>query len=315
MPTVRQLEYFLAVSEQHHFGRAAQLCNISQPTLSHQIRALEHRLGAILIERGTGAVELTPIGREIAERAKRVMLEIRDIRALAARSQRRIAGIVRFGITPTLGPYLMPAIIGALHTDQPDLRLYIREGIPVDQARDLVAGRIDMLVGPQPIVGEDLEIVPLFDEPLSIVAPDNHPLVTRAGLNSADLAGQRFLTLDRRHHFHQMVQRACAELGAEILHDYEGTSLDSIHQMVGIGIGLAILPELYLRSDVGGDALVARLPVSGWNSHRQIAAAWRARSANAEDYRTLAARIRTEAQALLAMPHAVRRAGSKDAPV
>lgn len=299
MPTLRQLEYFLAVAELKHFGRAAQLCNISQPTLSHQLRTLEERLGTILIDRGSSLPELTPVGREIAERAKRVMLEIRDIRGLASRSRKQLAGIVRLGVTPTLGPYLMPAIIGALHVEQPELRLYIREGIPVDQSRDLVAGRLDMLVGPQPIAGEGLEILPLFNEPLSVVAPDHHPLVGKARLECADLAGAHFLTLDHRHHFHQIVQTACARFGAEILHDYEGTSLDSIHQMVGSGVGLAILPELYLRSDVGGEAMVVRLPVSDWSSSRQIAAAWRARSANAEDYRALSMRIRDKARNLL----------------
>lgn len=299
MPTLRQLEYFLAVAELRHFGRAAQSCNISQPTLSHQLRTLEERLGTILIDRGSSAPELTPVGREIAERAKRVMLDIRDIRGLATRSRNQLAGIVRFGVTPTLGPYLMPAIIGALHAEQPDLRLYIREGIPAEQARDLVAGRLDLLVGPQPIAGEDLEILPLFNEPLAVVAPKNHPLTGKAQLNCADLAGARFLTLDHRHHFHQIVQTACAQFGAKILHDYEGTSLDSIQQMVGSGIGLAILPELYLRSDVGGDAMVVRLPLSDWSRSRQIAAAWRARSANAKDYRALAMRIRDQAHSLL----------------
>lgn len=299
MPTLRQLEYFLAVAELRHFGRAAQSCNISQPTLSHQLRTLEERLGTILIDRGSSAPELTPVGREIAERAKRVMLDIRDIRGLATRSRNQLAGIVRFGVTPTLGPYLMPAIIGALHAEQPDLRLYIREGIPAEQARDLVAGRLDLLVGPQPIAGEDLEILPLFNEPLAVVAPKNHPLTGKAQLSCADLAGARFLTLDHRHHFHQIVQTACAQFGAKILHDYEGTSLDSIQQMVGSGIGLAILPELYLRSDVGGDAMVVRLPLSDWSRSRQIAAAWRARSANAKDYRALAMRIRDQAHSLL----------------
>lgn len=299
MPTVRQLEYFLAVSEQRHFGKAAQSCNISQPTLSHQLRALEDRLGAILIDRGAQSVELTPIGREIAERAKRVLLEIRDIRTLAARSRKQLTGIVRFGVTPTLGPYLLPAIIGGLHVEQPGLRLYIRDGIPVEQARDLVAGRLDMMVGPGPVVGEDLEVLPLFEEPMTIVAPRNHNHAGARSIDRSDLAGERFLTLDPRHHYHQQVQLACAELGAEILYDYEGTSLDSIHQMVGSGVGLAILPELYLRSDVGGDALVVRLKVDKWQCSREIVAAWRAKSANAGDYRALAERIQTEALSLL----------------
>ncbi|WP_298290247.1 LysR substrate-binding domain-containing protein [Novosphingobium sp.] len=300
MPSVRQLEYFLAVAEQSHFGRAARLCNVSQPTLSHQLRALEERLGVILIDRATQNAELTPIGREIAERAKRVMLEIRDIRTVAARSRKQLSGIVRFGITPTLGPYLLPALIGALNAEQPDLRFYIREGIPTDQARDLASGKLDLLVGPAPVVGEELEVMPLFDEPMAIVASRQHPLAGKPRLDRGDLAGERFLTLDPRHHYYQQVQRVCAQLGAEMLLDYEGTSLDSIHQMVGSGVGLGLMPELYLRSEVGGDAMVVRLPVRNWQCARPIVAAWRSRSASAEDYRALASRIREEALKLLA---------------
>lgn len=299
MPTIRQLEYFIAVAEQRHFGRAAQQTNVSQPTLSHQLRALEDRLGVVLIDRSGPGVELTPVGREILDRAKRVLIGIRDIRAVAARSSRHLSGIVRFGITPTLGPYLMPALIGGLGSELPDLRFYIREGIPAEQARDLSAGRLDLLVGPAPVVGEDLAVLPLFDEPMRIVAAPSHPLATATTLSRRDLAGAQFLTLDPRHHYHQLVQRACADLGAEMLRDYEGTSLDSIHQMAGSGVGLALLPELYLRSDLGGDALVVRLPVEDWHASRSIVAAWRASAANAADYRALAARIRDRAARLL----------------
>ncbi|OZA33073.1 MAG: DNA-binding transcriptional regulator OxyR [Novosphingobium sp. 17-62-9] len=299
MPSVRQLEYFLAVAEQSHFGRAARLCNVSQPTLSHQLRALEERLGVILIDRATQNAELTPIGREIAERAKRVMLEIRDIRTVAARSRKQLSGIVRFGITPTLGPYLMPALIGALKAELPDLRFYIREGIPAEQARDLSSGRLDLMVGPAPVIGENLDILPLFEEPMSVVASRTHHLASAQHLDRRDLAGERFLTLDPRHHYHQLVRQACAELGAEMLLDYEGTSLDSIHQMAGSGVGLAILPELYLRSEVGGDALVVRLPVHNWQCSRSIVAAWRSNSANSAEYRALATRIRERANELL----------------
>lgn len=299
MPTLRQLEYFVAVAEQRHFGRAAQDCNISQPTLSHQIRALEDRLGATLIDRTTSKAELTPIGREVYERARKVLMGVRDIRALTARSAKQFSGIVRFGITPTLGPYLMPALIGALKVDLPELRFYIREGIPAEQAKDLSLGRLDLVVGPGPMAGENLEVMHLFDEPMSIVASPNHHLADAGQVTRADLAGERFLTLDPRHHYHQLVGQACAELGAEILLDYEGTSLDSVHHMAGSGVGLAILPELYLRSEVGGDALVVRLPIDEWQCSRTIVAAWRADSANAGDYRALSYQIKDKAERLL----------------
>ncbi|WP_240344963.1 LysR substrate-binding domain-containing protein [Novosphingobium sp. THN1] len=237
-------------------------------------------------------MELTPVGREIAERARRVLREIRDIRAVAARARKQLSGVVRLGITPTLGPYLLPALIGALNAEQSDMRFYIREGIPAEQSRELVSGRIDLMVGPGPVIGEDLEVVPLFDEPMSVVASRSHHLAGLAHIDRSDLKGERFLTLDPRHHYHQQVQRVCAELGAEMLLDYEGTSLDSIHQMVGSGVGLAILPELYLRSEVGAmlwscgcrlrtgaASAPSLLPGGPSRQARMITARWRSASA------------------------------------
>ncbi|RVT42324.1 hydrogen peroxide-inducible genes activator [Sphingobium algorifonticola] len=299
MPTVRQLEYFVAVADLRHFGKAADACHVSQPTLSHQLKTLEQRIGAQLIERGGAGVQLTPVGRDIAERARRVIVEVRDIRAIARRSQDSLAGIVRFGVTPTLGPYLMPGIVAALHREQPDLRLYIREGIPANQALDLGLGRLDMLLGPLPIAGESLELEPLFRERMAIVVSPQHRLASYPVVTRADLAGECFLSMDPRHHYHHMVETICAELGGVILRDYEGTSLDSIRQMVGSGIGIAVLPELYIRSEVGGDAMVRRIDPVDWAASRSIAAAWRRNAAYADAYRAVAKKIQNAARAIL----------------
>jgi len=299
MPTVRQLEYLVAVADLLHFGKAADQCGVSQPTLSHQLTALEKRLGGRLVERSGWTVELTPLGRQIVERARRVLVEVGEIRSVARRARENMVGIIRFGVTPTLGPYLMPSIVGALNREEPDLRLYIREGIPSEQALELSRGRLDMMVGPLPLSAEGIELEPLFRERMIIVVPPNHPLAGREVVKREDLAGERFLSLDPRHHYHRMVERICDELRAVILRDYEGTSLDSIQQMVGSGIGLAVLPELYLRSEVGGDALVRRVEPVDWTSTRSIAAAWRVRAANEDSYRSIARRIQLTARAIL----------------
>lgn len=295
MPTLRQLEYLVAIADLRHFGRAAQASHVSQPTLSQQLRALEERLGVTLIERGLGSAELTPIGREIADRARQLLVGANDIRALARRAGEGGAGTIRFGVTPTLGPYLMPGIVAALHREQPDLRLYIREGIPDEQALELTRGRLDMLLGPLPIEGEDLVVEPLLRERLYLVAPPDHPLAHGARLSKVDVKGVGILSLDRRHHFHRQVVALCAEFEMNVLRDYEGTSLDSIRQMVGSGLGLAILPEFYVRSEVGGSGGVRVLDVAGWDATRSIAAAWRARAAFGDLYLTIARRIQDEA--------------------
>ncbi|BBK31246.1 LysR family hydrogen peroxide-inducible transcriptional activator [Stella humosa] len=298
MPTLRQLEYLVAVADLQHFGRAAQACNVSQPSLSQQLRALEQRLGVVLIERRASGAELTPIGREISARARRLAIEVQDIRDLARRAGERLVGTVRFGVTPTLGPYLMPSIVAALHREQPDLKMHIREGIPEEQALALSRGALDMLLGPLPIDGVDLEVQPLFRERLFLVAPPDHPLATCPALSLEQLKGARVLSLDTRHHLHRQVAAICAELGMVLLRDYEGTSLDSVHQMAASGIGLAILPELYVRSDVGGRTGVTVLAPDGWRFTRSIAAAWRSGAAYQHSYRTIGERIQAEAGAL-----------------
>lgn len=300
MPTLRQLEYLVAIADLKNFGRAAQACNVSQPTLSQQLRALEDRLGVALIERNASGAELTPIGREITARARRLVVEVKDIRDLARRAGERLAGILRLGVTPTLGPYLMPPIVAALHREQPDLRLHIREGIPEEQARELSRGELDMLLGPLPIEGGDLEVEPLFRERLFLVAASDHPLTSQQNLSIEHLIGAQVLSLDRRHHLHRQVAGICAEFGMELLRDYEGTSLDSVHQMAASGVGLAVLPELYVRSDVVGRTGVVVLRPKGWDFTRSIAAAWRSGAAYGEAYRKIAERLGAEARKLIA---------------
>lgn len=299
MPTLRQLEYLVAVADLQNFGRAADVCHVSQPTLSQQLRALEDRLGVVLIERRAAGAELTPIGREITSRARRLVIEVQDIRDLARRACEHLVGTIRFGVTPTLGPYLMPPIVAALHREQPDLRLHIREGVPEEQALALSRGGLDMLLGPLPIDGGDLEVQPLFRERLFLVAPPDHPLATRPTLCIEDLKGAQVLSLGRSHHLHRQVAEMCAELGMELLRDYEGTSLDSVHQMASSGIGLAVLPELYIGSDVGGRSGIEVLQPRGWKFARSIAAAWRSGAAYTDAYRTIADRIQAEARALI----------------
>lgn len=300
MPTLRQLEYLVALADLRHFGRAAQASNISQPSLSQQVRALEQRLGVVLVERNQTGVELTPIGREIAERARPVILAVKDIADLARQAQDGLAGTIRFGVTPTLGPYLMSDVISALHRKQPHLRLYIREGIPQEQALELSRGQLDMLLGPLPIAGEDLEIEPLFRERLHIVAAPDHELANRPSIGKGDLVGTGVLSLHSAHHLHRQVAAFCTDLGMLLLRDYEGTSLDSLRQMAGTGLGLTVLPELYIRSEVGGSSGVRILAVDDWHPVRSIAAAWRRGAAYSDAYRTIAACIAEEARRLLA---------------
>lgn len=288
MTTFRQLQYFVEVAERTHFGHAATALGVSQSALSQQIRALELSLGVTLIERNTRTAELTPSGRELFDKARDILLKVQDFTDLAARASDKPVGRIRFGISPTLGPYIMPSVIADLHRQSPDLRLFIKEGIPIRQMSDLAEGKLDMLVAPLPVHSDAFEIEQLFREPLHIVSPPEHPLATRERLAEKDLAGHTFLSLDNRHHYHNQVQAICNRLGAHILADYEGTSLDSLRQMAGSGVGLAILPELYILSESGGTEMAKELCPDDWSEYRSIAALWRRNAAFADVYRSIA---------------------------
>lgn len=301
MLSFRQLQYLVAVADLQHFGRAASALNVAQPTLSLQLRKLEVYLGVRLVDRGHGKVQLTPVGREIAMRARKMLLDMNDLENLARRSAGELIGTIRFGVSPTIGPYLLPGIVGVLKHSMPEVRLYIREGIPSDQLQELRSGALDMMLAPLPVGGSDLHVEPLFRERLFLVASPEHPLSQKGPLHRGDLAGIQVLSIDPRHHFHQQTRDICSDLGVELLGDYEGTSLDSLCQMCASGLGIAILPELYLRSDVGGKNVIATLPVRDWSATRSIGALWRSGSVYGESYGRIAEAIGREARSLFGL--------------
>ncbi|MBB3033297.1 hydrogen peroxide-inducible genes activator [Alteriqipengyuania lutimaris] len=297
--TLKQLRYLTTLQEERHFGRAASRLNVTQPTLSQQVRQLEAMLGATLVERGQPA-SLTPIGRDIARRAREILSEVAEIQHLADRAQGMLSGTVRFGVTPTLGPYLMPKVVTRLHAAHPELRLHIREGIPDEQARALANAELDMLLAPLPIDHPRLHVEPLFREPLALVGPPDHPLHRKGQATARDFEGEAILSLDPRHHYSRQVADICDDLHATLLRDYEGTSLDGLQQMSGSGLGLAILPETYLRSESGGEHIVRRFAIADWEAYRSIAGVWRKGSVLADAFAQIAAVITEEANRTLA---------------
>ena len=300
MATLRQLEYLVALADTGSFVRAARTTHVSQPALSQQLRALEERLGVRLLERSTVGAILTPIGRSIVSKARGVLAEVRDIETLAAGAASGLTGTLRLGTTPTLGPYLLSPMIAELHRAAPGLRLYVREGIPEVQALALSRGDLDLHLGPLPIARDDLEIEPLFREPLHLASAVDSDLAADTTVDPARLAGQILLSLDTRHHLHRQTASIAATYRMALSPDYEGTSLDSLHQMVASGLGLTVLPALYLASDVGGTAGLAILDVAGWSAHRSIALAWRRGSSMEAAFRLIAEQVRAHGRRMLA---------------
>lgn len=299
MPTLRQFEYLVTLADTGSFAQAARLTNVSQPTLSQQVKALEDRLGVKLLERSTTGAILTPIGRSVVSKARGLLGEVRDIEALAKSAATGLTGTLRLGTTPTLGPYLLSPIIAELHRAAPGLRLYVREGIPDAQALALSRGDLDVLLGPLPIAGEDLEVEPLFREPLHLVSAVDGDLATGRPVDPAALAGRTLLSLDTRHHLHRQAMDIAAAHGMVLSPDYEGTSLDSLHQMAASGLGLTVLPALYLSSDVCGSAGVAVLDVAGWKAYRSVALAWRRGASMEAAFRVIADHVQRSARARL----------------
>ncbi|MEM7300042.1 MAG: hydrogen peroxide-inducible genes activator [Pseudomonadota bacterium] len=293
MTTLRQLSYLVALAQELHFRRAAERMNVTQPTLSIQIQELERQLKASLVERNAGKVMLTPLGREIVERARSVLSDVEDIKNLAAASQHGFDGTIRVGVPPTLGPYLLPHIVPELHANHPDLKLYVKEGKPHDLQLELKEGVHDLVISPLPINHSDLVVVDLFREPLQVVTAPDHPFARRGQIERKDLAGQKVLAMERGHHLHDQVFYLCEEFKAEPLRDYEGTSLDTLRLMVGMGVGIAFLPALYIRSEIGDRGEIAVINLRASNLFRQIGLAWRQRSVHAQLFTEISDMVRT----------------------
>ena len=205
MPSIRQLEYLVALSQELHFRRAAEKVHVTQPTLSAQLQQLEKRLKASLIERGSSGVMLTPLGREVAARASVVLAQVQDIRDLASASQHGFDGTIRIGVPPTLGPYLLPHIVPELHAEYPSMKLYVREEKPVSLIAQLLAGAHDLAIVPMPVVQSDLVVQRLFSEPLRLVCAPDHRLVSTKHVNRDALASEQVLAMESGHHLYDQV--------------------------------------------------------------------------------------------------------------
>jgi len=288
MPNVRQLEYLIAVADTLHFRRAAERSNTTQPTLSEQLKALEVRLGVQLVERSRSRVVLTPVGAQVVEVARRVLRDIGEIRALAASGGKELAGLLRLGLPPTIGPYLLPHVLPGLHRAYPELKLYIRESPPSALPGALEDGTLDVVITMLPLPQAEFESVFLFREPLLLAVGADHPLASRKVVGRQDLMGQDVLALGPGHQLHDAVQSLCVEFGARLRFDFAGTSLDTLREMVVMGLGITFLPGLYVRREIVDDPNLRLLEIKGRTLYRTVGMAWRRTSAQQASYVKLA---------------------------
>lgn len=292
-PSLRQLRYFLHLAETGQYGRAAARAGISQPSLSLQIADLENRLGLHLVERRRRGVVLTPEGREVRARATRIVDEVEALVETAQMLETGMAGQLRLGSTPTIGPYLLPGLVRRLHAAYPEAKLILRDGAPRDLTDDLMAGRHDVILTHLPVPARDVTVVRLFREPLSVAMAHEHSLARVEEIHDADLAGQEVLSLSSAFALHDQIATLCRDTGAHLSADYEGTSLDALRQMVAMNMGISFLPALYVRSEISpprGD--VAVRPFRKGRFTRSIGLVWRQSSGRAASLERLAGVLR-----------------------
>lgn len=203
-----------------------------------------------------------------------------------------MSGTIRLGVLQTLGPYLLPHLLPDLHRTYPSLKLYVREGMPQALVRGIDDGSLDLLLFPLPLQGGDLTTVSLFRESLWIVSPNTHPLAAKKRVVGADLKGEDILTLEPGYRLHDQVRDLCEEYGAILALDYEGTSLDTLRQMVGMGMGHSFLPALYVRAEALADEQIVARTLQPRGPSRTIGMVWRRRSSRQEEFTALAGLVR-----------------------
>ena len=299
---LRDLRYLVALADLRHFGRAAEACHVSQPTLSTQIRKLEEELGVPLVERAPRQVMLTAAGRDIAERARRVLADVEQMRETARRTADPEAGTVRLGIFPTLGPYLLPHVVPSLRARFPRLELLLVEEKTEALLGMLREGRLDAAVLALPLHEDWLECEFLFEEPFMLAVPGAHPLAQRHGLRLADLADQNLLLLEDGHCLREQALEVCTLSGAGEKEGFRATSLETLRQMVAAGVGITLLPMLAVKPPVSSSPDLKLVDFRHPAPSRRVALVWRKSSAMGGFLRQLAQVLRALPDGLLAAP-------------
>ena len=298
--SLKQLQYFAAVAEYGSFRQAAFRLGITQPTLSNQIAIMEKALKVHLFERTRKGINVTPQGRELLLSARRVLEEAQGFISQSAILSGGGIGTFRLGVTPTLGPYLLPHILTPIHNKYSDLKLYVRENAPSELETGLINGQHDLILTTLPIMSSELVVAPLFREPIKLALARDHRLAARLTINREDLLGEPVLTISEHHLFHRQITELCEQVGAHVLRDYEGTSLDTLRQMVVMGMGVAFLPALYAKSEIRNEEELRVADVAGINVVRNHALVWRNTSPASSFYRQLSEEIKSMIETNLA---------------
>jgi LysR family hydrogen peroxide-inducible transcriptional activator len=286
--TLKPLAYLVALADTGHFGRAAEQCFVSQPTLSAQLKKLEDQLGVGLIERGAKRARLTPVGKLVAARARRMLWEAEQIEELARGLEDPLAGEIRLGFIPTLAPYLLPHISGWLRERFPGLRLVLSERQTDPMLRALADGDLEMGLLALPVPGDGLVRRPLFVEPFFAALPTDHHLAGQDRVRTEDLREEALMLLEEGHCLRDQALALCDLSGSAKPQDFRATSLETLRQMVAAGEGLTLLPALATGPADQENANLEIRPLDSPYAQRTIAAVWRKHAAREETLTLLA---------------------------
>ncbi|MCK5273972.1 MAG: hydrogen peroxide-inducible genes activator [Alphaproteobacteria bacterium] len=292
LPTIRQLQYLVAVVDLNHFGQAAERCNVTQSTLSAGIAELENLLQAQLIERTKRRVQVTMLGEEIVEKARALLDAAVDIAETARAAEAPLSGRIRMGVIPTIAPFVLPRVLARLRRAYPDLRLYLREGQTEPLIGQLRRGELETALIALPFDIGDLEKLLLGPDPLWAVLPEGHPLAEARTVSPDDLAGEELLLLEDGHCLRDHALAACSLKGPRRAGGFQSTSLYTLVEMVANGLGVTFVPEIAITAGLLKGSTVEARPLTPDSPPRELALVWRRSYRREADLAALATYMR-----------------------
>ncbi|WP_417228228.1 hydrogen peroxide-inducible genes activator [Amphritea sp.] len=275
--TLTELRYIVTLAQEQHFGRAAERCFVSQPTLSIAVKKLEDELGTALFERSKHAVRVTPVGQKVVRQAQTVLEQAESIKDLAQEGKDQLASPLRVGAIYTIGPYLFPQLVPELQKRAPKMPLYIEENFTENLRPKIRNGELDAIIVALPFDEPDILTRPLYDEPFMMLLPKDHPLASKDQIDSQTLHEQDLLLLGEGHCFRDQVLEACPTLshGSDKHTITEGSSLETIRMMVASGLGASVIPKSATGGYYQSDMVVTK-PFKSPPPVRTVGLAWRA---------------------------------------
>ena len=292
LPTIKQLQYLVALRDYGHFGKAAESCFVTQSTLSASLRELETLVGITLVERTRRVVRFTPLGARIAEKARRVLRETEELADMARADGLPLTGDLRMGVIPTIAPFLLPAMLPRLRDQFPRLRLFLREDTSQAACDALHRGQLDCVLLAMPFACGDVDYADLFDDALLVAFPSGEAPHSNA-VEAATIDEGRLLMLEDGHCLKDHALAACNRPELRAGAKMTGTSLHTLVQMVDNGLGLTFVPQMAVDAGLLDGTRVTALPLAADRGARQIALAWRQSSPREQEFRRLAETLRS----------------------